>query len=43
VIQRYDKVNPASFGPFEESLYFERGPRERSMDVEGHKIGAIIC
>lgn len=43
VVQRYDKVNPASFGPFEESLYFGAGSAGAMMDVDGHKIGAIIC
>jgi 5-aminopentanamidase len=43
VVQRYDKVNPASFGPFEESLYFGAGSAGTLMEVDGHKIGAIIC
>lgn len=43
VVQRYDKVNPASFGPFEESLYFGAGTSGALMDVEGRKVGAIIC
>jgi predicted amidohydrolase len=43
IVQRYDKVNPASFGPFEESLYFGAGTSGTLMDVDGRKIGAIIC
>jgi predicted amidohydrolase len=43
LVQRYDKVNLASFGPFEESLYFGTGGSPALLDVEGRKIGAIIC
>jgi predicted amidohydrolase len=43
VVQRYDKVNLATFGPFEESLYFGAGTTPALMDVEGRKIGTIIC
>jgi predicted amidohydrolase len=43
VVQRYDKVNPASFGPFEESLYFGAGTTGALMDIEGRKVGAVIC
>ncbi len=41
--QRYDKVNLATFGPFEEGLYFSAGVAGRTMDVEGHRIGVVIC
>ena len=41
--QRYDKINLASFGPFEESLYFAPGSAPAMMDVNGTKIGAVIC
>ena len=42
-VQRYDKVNLATFGPFEEGLYFSAGTARRTMDVEGHRIGVVIC
>jgi 5-aminopentanamidase len=43
IVHRYDKVNLASFGPFEESLYFGGGCTASLMEADGHKIGAIIC
>jgi predicted amidohydrolase len=43
IVQHYDKVNLANFGPFEESLYFGTGGPPALLDVAGHKIGAIIC
>lgn len=43
VLQRYDKVNLASFGPFEERLYFAPGRDPGVMEVDGVKIGAVIC
>ncbi len=43
VLQRYDKVNLANFGPFEEGFYFGAGTVGTLMEVEGHKIGAVIC
>lgn len=42
-VQRYDKVHPASFGPFEESQYFAPGGEPRTMEVGGTRIGAVIC
>lgn len=42
-VQRYDKVNLATFGPFEEGLYFAPGDAPSAMEVEGIKIGAVIC
>jgi predicted amidohydrolase len=43
IIQRYDKVNPANFGPFEEGFYFGAGSSGTLMEVEGHRIGVVIC
>jgi len=42
-VQCYDKVNLATFGPFEEGLYFSAGTSGRTMEVEGHRIGVVIC
>lgn len=42
-VQRYDKVNLANFGPFEEGLYFTPGNEPPLMEVNGTKIGVVIC
>ncbi len=42
-VQAYHKVNLATFGPFEEGLYFSAGPSVRTMSVRGHRIGVVIC
>ena len=42
-VQRYDKVNLANFGPFEEGLYYTPGDSPALMDVDGTKIGVVIC
>jgi predicted amidohydrolase len=39
----YDKINLATFGPFEESLYFAPGKVPTMLEVEGFKIGVVIC
>ena len=39
----YDKINLATFGPFEESLYFSPGKVPTMLEVEGFKIGVVIC
>ena len=41
--QRYDKVNLANFGPFEEGLYFTPGGELPLMEVNGTKLGVVIC
>jgi predicted amidohydrolase len=43
VVQRYDKLFLANFGPFEEELYFGPGKGPVMFDVNGTKVGAIIC
>lgn len=42
-VQRYDKENLATFGPFEEGLYFGAGTSGNVMKVAGHRIGVVIC
>jgi 5-aminopentanamidase len=42
-VQRYEKVNLATFGPFEEGLYFSAGRSRSTMEVKGHRIGVMIC
>ncbi|MDD1769647.1 MAG: carbon-nitrogen hydrolase family protein [Methanomassiliicoccales archaeon] len=41
--QRYDKINLANFGPFEEKLYFSPGRRPVVFELEGIRLGACIC
>ena len=36
-------MNLATFGPFEEGLYFGAGSSGTLMEVEGRKIGVVIC
>ena len=42
-VQRYDKLNLANFGPFEEGFYFSHGQRPAVFELEGLKLGACIC
>jgi predicted amidohydrolase len=42
-VQIYDKLHPATFGPFEEGLYFGKGKEPNLFSLDGHKIGACIC
>lgn len=42
-VQIYDKLHPATFGPFEEGLYFGKGNEPNLFSLDGHKIGACIC
>ena len=39
----YDKINLATFGPFEESLYFSPGKVPTLFEVEGFRLGVVIC
>jgi predicted amidohydrolase len=39
----YDKINLATFGPFEESLYFAPGKVPTLFEVGGFRLGVIIC
>ena len=42
-VQSYDKVHPATFGPFEEGLYFAKGGAPSMMEFRGLDLGACIC
>jgi predicted amidohydrolase len=42
-VQRYDKVNLANFGPFEEGIYFTPGGAPAPMEVNGRRVGVVIC
>lgn len=42
-VQRYDKINLANFGPFEEGFYFTPGGAPAPMEANGMRIGAVIC
>jgi predicted amidohydrolase len=42
-VNRYDKVDPATFGPFEEGLYFGAGQDGLLVEIQGRKIGVMIC
>ena len=42
-VQRYDKLHPANFGPFEEGLYFTAGQTPAMFQLRGHGIGVCIC
>lgn len=42
-VQRYDKVNLANFGPFEERFYFAPGDCPTMFDIGGSTFGVCIC
>jgi predicted amidohydrolase len=42
-LHRYDKVNLANFGPFEEGLYFRPGGVPQVFSIGEHKVGLMIC
>ena len=42
-VGRYDKAYLPNFGPFEESLYFTPGAAPLAMDIDGMKVGIVIC
>jgi 5-aminopentanamidase len=42
-VQRYDKLHPANFGPFEEGLYFTTGQVPSMFQFRGHGVGVCIC
>ncbi len=42
-VQRYDKLHPANFGPFEEGLYFNPGQTPSMFQFRGRGVGACIC
>jgi len=42
-VQRYDKLHPANFGPFEEGLYFTPGQSPSMFSFRGRGVGVCIC
>jgi predicted amidohydrolase len=42
-VQFYDKMHPATFGPFEEGLYFAKGHAPTIMELNGTRFGTCIC
>jgi predicted amidohydrolase len=42
-VQRYDKLHPANFGPFEEGLYFNAGHSPCLFQFRGRGVGVCIC
>jgi predicted amidohydrolase len=42
-VQVYDKMHPATFGPFEEGLYFAKGNAPALMELNGSKFGTCVC
>jgi predicted amidohydrolase len=42
-VQRYDKLHPANFGPFEEGLYFAPGQTPSMFHFRGRGVGVCIC
>ncbi|WP_400260122.1 carbon-nitrogen hydrolase family protein [Candidatus Methanomassiliicoccus intestinalis] len=42
-IDKYDKIHPANFGPFEEGLYFAPGEDLKIIEVNGYRFGLLIC
>ena len=43
LLEKYDKIHLANFGSFDECLYFTPGENLKIIDVQGFKIGLIIC
>ncbi|HNU35882.1 MAG TPA: nitrilase-related carbon-nitrogen hydrolase, partial [Methanomassiliicoccales archaeon] len=42
-VQRYDKLHPANFGPFEEGLYLTPGQSPSMFSFRGRGLGICIC
>lgn len=42
-VQKYEKINLANFGPFEERFYFTSGQDPVMFDVDGSQFGVCIC
>jgi predicted amidohydrolase len=42
-VQRYDKMHPANFGPFEEGLYYTQGQVPSMFQFRGRGVGVCIC
>ncbi len=43
VIGTYDKQFLPNYGVFDEKRYFERGEKNKVIDIEGNRIGILIC
>jgi len=43
MVQKYEKVNLANFGPFEERFYFTPGQSPVMFEVGGSNFGVCIC
>ncbi len=42
-VEKYRKIHPANFGPFEEGIYFARGREPKLVETKLGKIGLMIC
>jgi 5-aminopentanamidase len=42
-VQRYDKLHPANFGPFEEGINFTAGQTPAMFQMRGNGVGICIC
>lgn len=42
-LEKYRKIHPANFGPFEEGIYFGRGRQAKLAETKLGKIGLMIC
>ena len=43
VIETYDKQFLPNYGVFDEKRYFEKGKKNKVIEIEGNKIGLLIC
>ena len=43
VIETYDKQFLPNYGVFDEKRYFEKGKENKVIEIEGNKIGLLIC
>ena len=42
-LEKYRKIHPANFGPFEEGIYFGRGREPKLVETKLGKLGLMIC
>jgi len=42
-VNQYRKTHPVNFGPFEEKRYYHEGNKLPIFEVDGTKLGVIIC
>ncbi len=43
VVTRYDKLRLPNYGVFDEARYFSPGGRPAVVDVDGRRVGVIVC